>query len=176
MNPSSNLKLKPNSVAVVRERICRSSDRRLLAKYCQLLRIEGVAGSAQRIPTVVNLDFLDLSRYFFFQVAPELSSRGWVDPVPDPLLLRKSGSAVNRTRDLWICSQKLWPLDHRGCTSSNLLSVNVRIKWYNTTVLSNLVPVLRRWRSVVMGRFSNVSKKLPVYILKAKRLNSDLTL
>ena len=38
----------------------------------------------------------------------------WVDPVPDPLLLRKSGSAGNRTRDLCIRSQTLWPLDHRG--------------------------------------------------------------
>jgi hypothetical protein len=28
----------------------------------------------------------------------QLYSRGWVDPVPDPLLLRKSGSAGNRTR------------------------------------------------------------------------------
>jgi hypothetical protein len=37
-----------------------------------------------------------------------------VDPVPDPLLLRKSLSAVNRTRNLWICSHELWPLDHRG--------------------------------------------------------------
>ena len=37
-----------------------------------------------------------------------------MDPVPDPLLLRKSGSAGNRTRDLCICSQKLCPLDHRG--------------------------------------------------------------
>jgi hypothetical protein len=37
-----------------------------------------------------------------------------VDPVPDPLLLRKSGSAGNRTRVLWICSQELWPLDHTG--------------------------------------------------------------
>jgi hypothetical protein len=37
-----------------------------------------------------------------------------VDPVPDPLLLRKSGSAGNQTQDLRICSQKLWPLDHRG--------------------------------------------------------------
>jgi len=27
-----------------------------------------------------------------------------VDPVPDPLLLRKSGSAGDRTRDLCICS------------------------------------------------------------------------
>ena len=58
-----------------------------------------------------NLCFLDRSRYFFIQVAPQLTSRGWVEPVPDPLLLRKSGSAGNRTRDLCICSQKLWPLD-----------------------------------------------------------------
>jgi hypothetical protein len=45
--------------------------------------------------------FLDRSRYFFFQVAPQLYSRSWVDPVPDPLLLRKSGSAANRTLDFW---------------------------------------------------------------------------
>jgi hypothetical protein len=49
----------------------------------------------------------------FFQAAPQLSSRGWVDPIPDLLLLRKSGSAVNQTRDLWVTSQELWPLDHR---------------------------------------------------------------
>jgi hypothetical protein len=36
----------------------------------QLLRIEGVAWSAQRIPTAVNLGFLDRSRYFYIQVAP----------------------------------------------------------------------------------------------------------
>jgi hypothetical protein len=51
---------------------------------------------------------------FFFQVAPQLYLWGWVDPDPDPLLLRKSGSARNRTRNLWICSQELWPLEHRG--------------------------------------------------------------
>jgi hypothetical protein len=44
------------------------------------------------------LGFLDWSRYCFFQAAPQLYSRGWVDPVPDPLLLRKSGSSGNRTR------------------------------------------------------------------------------
>jgi hypothetical protein len=33
------------------------------------------------------LCFLDRSRYFFFQVAHQLYSRGRVDPVPDPLLL-----------------------------------------------------------------------------------------
>jgi hypothetical protein len=42
------------------------------------------------------LSLLDRSRYFFFQVAPQLYSRGSVDPVPDPLLLRKSGSTKNR--------------------------------------------------------------------------------
>jgi hypothetical protein len=34
----------------------------------------------------------------FYQVAPQLYSRGWVDPVRDPLLLRKFVSAGNRTR------------------------------------------------------------------------------
>jgi hypothetical protein len=43
------------------------------------------------------LGFLDRIRYYFFQVAPQLYSRGWVSPVTDPLLL-------NRTRGLWICS------------------------------------------------------------------------
>jgi hypothetical protein len=41
---------------------------------------------------------LDWIHYFFFQVAPQLYSRGWVDPIPDPLLLRKSGRTGNRTR------------------------------------------------------------------------------
>jgi hypothetical protein len=58
--------------------------------------------------------FLDRIRYYFFITAPQLYSRGWVGPFPDPLLLRKSGSAGNQTWDLWICSQELWPLDHRG--------------------------------------------------------------
>jgi hypothetical protein len=41
-----------------------------------------------------NLDFLQRSRYYFFQVAPILYLRGWVDP----LLLGKFGRAENRTR------------------------------------------------------------------------------
>jgi hypothetical protein len=71
-------------------------------------------GQRGGILAVVNLSFVDRSRYFLFQVAPHLSSRGWVGPVQNPLLLRKSGSAGNRTRDLWVCSQQLWLLDHRG--------------------------------------------------------------
>jgi hypothetical protein len=104
-----------NAVALVGERTMPAERPPFVGKVVPTyLRIEGVAWSAQRIPTVINLGFLDRSRYFFFQVAPQLSSRGWVDPVPDPLLLRKSGNAGNQTQDLGICSQKLWPLDHRG--------------------------------------------------------------
>jgi hypothetical protein len=66
-------------------------------RSCQLLQIEGVTRSAWRIPYCRILGFLDRSRYFFFKVAPQLYSRGRVDPVPDPLLLRKYGSAGNRT-------------------------------------------------------------------------------
>jgi hypothetical protein len=44
------------------------------------------------------LGFLDRNCYYFFQAATQLHSRGWVDPVPDPLLVGKSGSAGNRTR------------------------------------------------------------------------------
>jgi hypothetical protein len=54
-----------------------------------------------------GLGFLDLSCYFFFQVAPQLYSRDRVDTVSDPLLLRKSGSTGNRIRDLCICDQEL---------------------------------------------------------------------
>jgi hypothetical protein len=42
------------------------------------------------------LGFLDQNRYFFFQVATQFVFTKWT-PVPDPLL-RKSGSAGNRTR------------------------------------------------------------------------------
>jgi hypothetical protein len=42
-----------------------------------------------------------------------------MDTVPDSLILRKSSSAGNGTRDLWIFSQKLWPLDDRGGQNIN---------------------------------------------------------
>jgi hypothetical protein len=65
--------------------------------YSQLLRIEGGTRPERWILRPYS-QFLNRSRYFFFQVAPQLYSRGWVDPVPDLLLLRKSGSAGNLTR------------------------------------------------------------------------------
>jgi hypothetical protein len=59
---------------------CRRSD-------CQLLRIKGATWSAWRIPTAGPYSrFSRQEPLLFCQVAPQLYSRGWVDPVPDPLL------------------------------------------------------------------------------------------
>jgi hypothetical protein len=90
------------------------SDRRLSAKLEPTFADRGCRVVSATVPHGRILGSLDRSRYYFFQVAPQLYSPGWVYPVPDPLLLRKSGGTGNRTRDLWICSQELWPLDHRG--------------------------------------------------------------
>jgi hypothetical protein len=71
-------------------------------------------GQRGRSLTAVNLSFLDRRRYFSFKCLHIYSHKGWVDPVSDPLLLRKSGRVGNRTRNLWFSSQKPWILDHRG--------------------------------------------------------------
>jgi hypothetical protein len=64
---------KKNSVAIVRKRTIPTERPPLVG---QPLQVEGVASSAQRIPTAVNLGFLDRSHYFFIEVAPQLSSQG----------------------------------------------------------------------------------------------------
>jgi hypothetical protein len=90
-------KLKLNSVAFSPQ--ANYTDRATVAclrSWCQLLRIEDVEWSAQRIPTTLNPGFLH----------------------PEPLLFHSSSSSViltrvsgpgNRTRAFWICSQELWP-------------------------------------------------------------------
>jgi hypothetical protein len=64
----------------------RPSDRRLSAKWLPTFADKGCHVVSVTDPYGRILGFLDRSRYFFFQVAPQLYSRGWVDPVPDPLL------------------------------------------------------------------------------------------
>jgi hypothetical protein len=76
----------------------RPSYHRLSAKLVLILRTEGAARSGWTDPYDRILGLLNRTRYYFFQVAPQLYSRSWMDPVPDALLLRKSGSARNRTR------------------------------------------------------------------------------
>jgi hypothetical protein len=73
-------------------------DRRLLVKLVPTFADRGCRVVSETDPHGRILGFADPSRYFFFQVTPQVYSRVWVDPVPDPLLLRKSGSAGNRTR------------------------------------------------------------------------------
>jgi hypothetical protein len=140
-------KKKKTSWPVVRKRTIPTERPLLAAEVSANFSGEGVTWSAQRIPTDVNLSFLDRSRYSL-EIAPKLSSRGWVDPVPDPLL-RKYGSVRNRTRDLWICRQKLWPLDHRGGPYWQIHTTFVRktsLLWKHKYV-KNSIYTLRVWES-----------------------------
>jgi hypothetical protein len=76
----------------------RPSDRRLSAKLVPNFADKGCHVVSVTDPYGRILGFLGRMRYFFFQVAPQLYSRGSVDSVPDILFLRKFGSAGNRTR------------------------------------------------------------------------------
>ena len=44
---------------------------------------------AKRYPSTLISVFLTRFRYFSYQAATQLASRGWVDTVPDPILLKK---------------------------------------------------------------------------------------
>jgi hypothetical protein len=75
-----------------------ASDRRLSAKLVSSFADRWCHVVSMTDPYDGILGFLDRSRYFFFQVAPQLYSQGWVNPVPDPLLHWTFGTAGNRTR------------------------------------------------------------------------------
>jgi hypothetical protein len=76
------------------------SDRRLSAKLVPNCADRGCDVISVTDPYGRIIGFIGRSRYFSFHVAPQLYSPGRVDPVTDPLLLRKSGSDGNRTRAL----------------------------------------------------------------------------
>jgi hypothetical protein len=76
----------------------RPSNRLLSTKLVSTVADRGCHVVSATNPSGRNIGFLDRSSYFLFQLAPRLYSRGWVDFVPGPLLLRKSGSTGNRTR------------------------------------------------------------------------------
>jgi hypothetical protein len=73
----------------------RPSDHRLSAKLVLTFADRGCHVVSVTDSYSPILGFLERSRYFFFQVAPQLSSRGWVDPVPDKLLLRKNSTRAS---------------------------------------------------------------------------------
>ena len=128
-----------SSGATALQGLGRQSARRRSAKLVPTFADRGVSrGQRDRSPRPLISVYRTWIATYFIQVAPQLTSggsRGWVHPVPDPLPLRKSGSAGNRTRDLCICSQKPWPLDHRG-------SQEVKVEGENYTVWSFVVWVV----------------------------------
>jgi hypothetical protein len=93
-----------NSVAWVRERTIPTERPPLAGEVSVNFCGWGCHVVSVTDPYVRILGFLDRSRYFFFQVAPRLY---WVDPVPDSLLLRKSGSAGREWRTWGKCLKNL---------------------------------------------------------------------
>jgi hypothetical protein len=61
-----------------------------------------------------------------------------VDPVPDPLLLIKSGSAGNRTRGLWISSQK-FDIAQRVSVSSSVSERQNHLQEYQSSESEMLI-------------------------------------
>jgi hypothetical protein len=88
---------KLNSMASVCERTILTERPPLVDEVSATFVVESLAWLVQRVPMAVFC-FPDRGRYFFFQAVTQFYSRGLMDPVPDPLLLRKCGSAGNRTR------------------------------------------------------------------------------
>jgi hypothetical protein len=67
----------------------RSSDRRRSAKLVPTLADRGCHAVSVTNPSDRNFDFLDLEPLLFLPSSYSNCSRGWVDSVADPLLLRK---------------------------------------------------------------------------------------
>ena len=56
---------------------------------CCQMTVQGALWLAKRLSLNLNFSFLNRISYFSYQVATQLSSRGWVDPIPDPILPEK---------------------------------------------------------------------------------------
>jgi hypothetical protein len=95
------IKLKLNSMVWVRERtIPTERPPHVSEVISNFLRIEGATLSAWRISTAVFSVFWT-GADTFYQDAPQLYSRAWEGPVPDPLHF--SASAGNRTHIFTCC-------------------------------------------------------------------------
>ena len=126
------VKINKASGATALQGLGRQSGRRRSAKLVPTFGDRGVSrGQRNGSPRLLISVYRTWIATYLIQVAPQLTSRGsrgWVHSVPDPLPLRKSGSAGNRTRDLCICSQKPWPLDHRGGQNVPCGGIKIRVK------------------------------------------------
>jgi hypothetical protein len=82
-----------------------------------------------------------------------------VDPVPDPLLLTKSGSDRNRTRDLWTCMDRKLTTQHK-----------------ETSKLQNVTGPQSFWqerRTVNMVTYSQTSSRWGIFWVAEKILKDS---
>jgi hypothetical protein len=100
----------------------RPSDRLLSAKLVPFSADRGASCSQRGGSPTAVISVIDRSRYLFFQVAPQLYSRGWVDPVQTHFF-SENLVAPGLDPDLWICSQELWPLDNRAVSHPSSQSI-----------------------------------------------------
>jgi hypothetical protein len=116
----------------------RSSDSRLSAHIVPTFADRAFYVASVTEPYGRILIFLDRSRYFFFQVTPQFYSRVWMDPVPDPLLLRKSCSAGNRTQTLDLLPGTLTTRPQRRSTFFYITYIDSVRTWQETKYISIL--------------------------------------
>jgi hypothetical protein len=102
-----------------------------------------------------------------------------MDPVPDPLLLRKPVSAGESNLDLWICSQELLPLYHRGgplemdipyfsIQALKVCSASSRNSWISVREHQTLTKDGLRLRDAWWMRLGELSEKTKRWILTRK--------
>jgi hypothetical protein len=137
----------------------RPSDRRLSTKLVSTFADRRCHIVSVTNPYGCNLDFLDRSRYFLFQVALQLYSRGWVDAVQDRLLLRKFGSVGNRTR----ASGSVGRSSDHYTTEAIALKQECGTK-SNTTVTSVAILTLKSRYCVHLYKSSYITKTNRIYL------------
>jgi hypothetical protein len=89
----------------------RRSDRDLSVKLVPTFADRGYRMVSTTDPYGRILEFLHRSRYFFFPSTSSIVLTRLSGPITRPTT---SQNREESNSDLWICSQKLWPLDLRG--------------------------------------------------------------
>jgi hypothetical protein len=145
---SLNCAHKKNCVACVRERTIPTERSPFVGEVSADFADRGCHVVSVTDPYGRILGFLDRNRFCFFQVAPKLYSRGWVDPVPDSLLLWKSGSAGNRTRTSGSVAILYSNVDGRISAVCNFLSRIILSGRYSTCFLYTFTILSKLYRSV----------------------------
>ena len=108
--------------------------------------VQVVLWLAKRLsPTLISV-FLTGFRYFSNQVATQLSSEGWMDPVPEPIAYFQKNIlsiAGNRTRDLLDGSQVCKPPYQIG---GHLCTIHTTFLFFQFLgFAANLATPLKRW-------------------------------